>query len=158
MVFQSASAWQGWLAADSRLLVAQARHQPEPGLGDIRLQILSLRERPQAQRVAVRGEHGDGFAYVFRRRAVHDRARARLDVPGALSRRHDERRAAETQHAGLEGGERSQRWVHEQQAEDPARQRARLRPGVEPAREVDQVDDLFAREVCKVEKALHQGD
>jgi hypothetical protein len=87
---------------------------------------------------------------------VHHRAGPGLDLPRALARSHDERRPAESHHPGLEGRQRSQRRVHEQQPQDLSGQRVGLRVLLQPACECYQVGDLVAREIVKVEEALHR--
>jgi hypothetical protein len=105
--------------------------------------------------VAIRRQHRDRLAHVLCGSAVHDRAVTHLDVPCAGTGRDDECAAAEPHHAGLERGQRAQRRVQEQQAEDPARERPGLRAILEPLREREQVDDVFARKVGEIEKAAH---
>ena len=102
-------------------------------------------------------EHRDRFAHVFCRPSVHDRAVPGLDLPRALARRHDERRAAETLHASLERGERAQRRVQEQQAQDLAGERGRLGPVLQALGEREQVHDFVAGKFGQVEEALHGG-
>jgi len=92
---------------------------------------------------------------VLGRAAAHDRTGPRFDLPGALAGRHDERGAAEPQHARLERRQGAQRRVHEQQAEDLARERVWLGPLLQAAREVEQVYHLVAGEIGEIEEAVH---
>ena len=115
--------------ADSMLmtrLVDQADHLLERRLGQIRLEVRAARERADAQSVAIVGQYGHAFANMFRRRAIHDGAAARLELPGALAGGDDERVAAQARHRRLERRQRAQRGIEEQQAEDLAGERLRL--------------------------------
>ena len=49
-------------------------------------EVLAVREGADAERVAVGGEHRNALAHVLGGGAVHDRAEARLELPGALAR------------------------------------------------------------------------
>ena len=75
--------------ADSRLISGLSTSSAivvERGLGQIGAQVLAVRERADAQRVAVGGEHGNALAHVLRRGAVHHGAEPRLELPRALAR------------------------------------------------------------------------
>ena len=160
IVFQSASAWHGWLTADSMLtngLSHSSAIMRELRLGEVGGEVLALGERTDAERVAVRREHGDRFAHVLGRAAVHDGAGARFDLPRALARASRRTPAAEPHHAGLERRERAQRRIQEQQTEDLARERVRFRLLLQALREREQVDDLVAREIGQVEEAFMSG-
>src|SRR6185437_13413983 len=75
----------------------------------------------------------------------------------ALSRSDDERAAAEPRHARLEGGERAQRRIEEEESQDLARERVRLRMRLEAARQLEERQHLLALEVRQVEETLHAG-
>src|SRR5581483_3251110 len=81
----------------------------------------------------------------------------RLELPGALPWRDDERAAAQTGHARLERSQGSQRGIEEQQPQHLARQRLRLRPDLETPRKLEQRAELLPRKIPQVEKALHAG-
>ena len=102
----------------------EAGHGVEARLGQVGGEVPALGEIADAERVAIGGQHGDALAHMFGCRAVHDGAEPRLELPGALARGDDERRAAEPRHADLEGRERAQRGIEEHQAQDPADERA----------------------------------
>ena len=106
------------------------------------LQILAVRERADAQGVAVGREHRNAFAHVLRGRAVHHGAETSFELPRALARRDHERRATQLRHASLERRQRAQRRVEEHEPENLARERLRLRLRFQPAREIEQVRAL----------------
>ena len=158
IVFQSASDWQGCVVADSMLisgLSTSVRHRAEAGLGEVGGEVLAVGEGADAERVGVGRQHRDALAHVFGRGAVHHRAEARLELPGALAGRDHERAAAEAHHPDLERRQRPQRGIEEHQAEDLARERGRLGVFLEPARERDEIDDLLAAEVGQVQESFH---
>ena len=67
---------------------------------------------------------GIAFAHVLGRGAVHHRADARLELPGALARRDRRTSCRRAAPCRLERRQRAQRRVHEQQPEDLSRERA----------------------------------
>ena len=95
------------------------------------------------------------LAHVLGGRAVHHDAAAGLELPGALPGVDDEGAAAQARHADLEGGERAQRGIEEQQPEHLAGERARLGLRLQAARELEQRQHLLAGEIGQVEEALH---
>ena len=125
-------------------LVDQADHFLERGLVQIRLEVRAARERANAQSVTIVGQYGHAFADMFRRRAIHDGAASRLELPGALAGGDHEGVAAEARHRRLERRERAQRRIEEQQAEDFSGQRLRLGLLRETFGEREQFDDLLA--------------
>ncbi len=131
-------------------LVDELRHRLEDGFGQIAAQILAVRERANAQRIAVRGQYGDTLAHMLGGRAVHDRTQARLELPGPLPRSDDEGAAAEPGHARLEGRQCAQRGIEEDQPEDLAGERMRLGMALQPAGKLQQRDDLVALEIRKI--------
>ncbi len=155
-VFQSASAWQGWFIADSRFTsgfgqsASKVLKAPFLQIGG---EIHAFGKGADAERVAEGGEHRDGLAHVFGGRAVHDRAVAHLDVPGAGTRRDHEGGAAEALHRRLHRGQRAQRGIQEQQPEHLAGERLRLRVRLQPRGQCQQLDDLLAAEVRKIQEA-----
>ena len=87
--------------------------------------------------------------------AVHHDTDARLELPGALARRDHDRGAAEPVHASLEGSERAQRRVEEDEAENTSFERARLRSLLQSAREREQIEYLLAVEIGQIDEAQH---
>ncbi len=124
-------------------------------VGEVVVEAAPLRERADADRVAVRGDDGHGLADVLGRDAVHRDAGPRLEpVDGHLGRDH-ERAAAETDHRGLKRRERPQRRVEKQERQHAALERSRLRCRVETAREREQVLDLVDRVLGQIVEAVH---
>src|SRR5437763_6921398 len=147
---------QGGLEVDEGLL-REARHGVEGRLGEITRQILALGEGADAERVAIGGERRDALAHGLGGGAVHHHARAGLELPAAAAGVDDERVAAEARHGRLEGGQRAQRGVEEQQREDPAGERARLGLLLQAPRELEEREHLLALEVREIDEALHGG-
>ena len=137
--------------------VAQLVDHAEQALVEILFEILALGERAHAERIAVRRQHRDALANVLGRRPVHDGVQPGLELPGSLSGRDDEGVAAQPRHARLERGQGAQRGVEENQPQDLARERPRLRPVLQGLRERQQIEDLVAAEVGQIEEALHAG-
>src|SRR5437660_3976090 len=144
------------LEIDERL-VDQTRHCVNCGLRQIVGQVLALGERADAQRVAVGGEHRDALPHMFGGGAIHHDRRPRLELPGALARGDHERAAAEPGHSGLERGEGAQRGVEEDEPENLARERMRLRILLQPPAELEQRQHLVALEIREIDKTLHGG-
>ena len=130
IVFQSASAWQGWFIADSMLISGLSTR-----LGDL-AGTRSRSDRPPGSRL--RRRRGCPAASEYEAStgmpsrmcsalvAIHHGAEAGLELPGALAGRDHERVAAQPRHAGLERGQRAQAGVHEQQAQHLAGQCLRV--------------------------------
>src|SRR5581483_3488919 len=95
------------------------------------------------------------LAHVLRCCTAHDGTEPRLELPGALSGSDYERAAPEPRHAGLEGGERAQRWIEEKEPQDPAGERMRLGTRLQAARQLEQRQHFLALEVGEIEEALH---
>jgi hypothetical protein len=76
-------------------------------LGHVFFQVLALRERTDADRIAVGRDDGHGFANVLGGGAVHDDAGSGLEAVYRHVRRDHERAATKARHRGLERGKRS---------------------------------------------------
>ena len=144
----------GGLEIDERL-VGEARHGVEGGLGEIARQVPAFGEGADAERITIGGEHRDALAHVLRGAAVHDHARAGLQLPTALTGVDDQGAPTKACHGDLEGGQRAQRWIEEHQPHDLAGERARLGLTLQVPRELDEREHLLAGEVGEVEEALH---
>ena len=137
--------------------VDEADHFLERGFVQIRLEVRAAGERPDAQSVTIVGQYGHSFAHMLRGCAIHDRAAPRLELPGALAGGDHEGVAAQPRHRRLHRRERAQRGIEEQQAEDLAGERMRLRLLRQTFGEREQLDDLLAltdppgRENCSCE-------
>ena len=125
-------------------------------LGHIVLEILALGEGANTDRIAVRRDHGHGFAYVLGRRAVHDDAGPRFEAVNRHVGRDHERAAAKSGHRRLKRRQRSERRTQEQQRQNLALQRFGLRVAVEPCRELEQSLNLVIGKVCKVVECFHR--
>src|SRR5882757_524735 len=144
------------LQVDERL-VHQLRHGHEVGFRKVVGEVLAVRKGPDAEGVTVGCKDWDSLAYVFRGRAVHYGTELRLELPRPLACSDYEGSASQPGHSRLHGGEGAQRGIEEQQSQDLAGERLRLRAPFEPARELQQSADLIALEIGKIQEALHAG-
>ena len=71
-------------------------------------QVGPAREGANAQSVTIVGQYWHSFAHMLRWCAIHDRAAAGLELPGAVAGGHHEGVSAEPRHGRLERGERAQ--------------------------------------------------
>src|SRR5205823_5483928 len=127
------------------------------GVRQIARQVTACGEGADAERIAIGAERRDALAHVLGGRAIHHHPRAGLELPAALPRADDEGVAAEARHGGLEGCQRAQRRIEEQQPQDPPGQRARLGLLFQAPRELQERQHLVALEVREIEKTLHAG-
>src|SRR5256886_914736 len=133
--------------------------QAEDGIRDLTVTGVQTCALPisDAERVAIGAERRDALAHVLGGRAIHHDPGTGLELPAALPRADDERVAAEARHGGLEGCQRAQRRIEEQEPQDPPGQRARLGLLFQAPRELQERQHLVAPEVREIEKALHTG-
>ena len=131
-------------------LVAQIGHHLELRFGEIRSEIATFRKQANSDGIAIRGEHWHCFTDMLCSSAVHDRARTRLHLPGALSRRDDDRGTAEPHHRALKRGECAQRWIQEQKSQHLARKRLRLRMLLQTRSKPEQILHMLAREIGQI--------
>jgi hypothetical protein len=130
-------------------------HGIEGRLGQIVVQVLAGGEYADPQGIAVGGESRDSLANMFRRGSVHHRAHAGFEPPAALARGDHDRASSEARHRRLERGERAQRRIEKEEAEDLSRKRLRLRMRLQRARKVEQREHFIAAKIGKIDKALH---
>src|SRR5580765_613736 len=86
-------------------LVADLRHRHELSVREIGLEILTIGECTNAERIAVGSEHRNALAHVLGGSTAHYCAGAGLELPGPLASGNHERITTQPLHRHLERGE-----------------------------------------------------
>src|SRR4051812_45426863 len=92
---------------------------------------------------------------MFRWSAIHDSAASSFELPGAVACGDHEGIPAQSRHRCLEGRQRAQRGIEEQQTKNLAGQGLWFGSRLQAFREREQFDDLLARQVREIEKIVH---